>query len=247
MISRILSRTRAARRRSLVELAYSLAWRLGLRAAAPTTAQRAIFTRVHDANEWGDPESRSGPGSTVARGATLHAALAGLIARHGVRNLLDAPCGDFNWMRHITPQLGVSYIGVDIVNAVIAQNEKLYADARHQFLCLDMTRDPLPRADLVLCRDALIHLSFTDAWAAIENIRMSGARLLLATTFIDAQNVDTRTGGWRPLNLQSAPFSFPEPIEMIEDLPLGGVAPGKRLALWELAAIPQRLSGGPAR
>jgi hypothetical protein len=44
---------------------------------------------------------------------------------------------------------------------------------------LDLVRDPLPRADAVLCRDCLIHLSLEEGRRAPENIRRSGAAYLL--------------------------------------------------------------------
>ena len=59
-----------------------------------------------------------------------------------------------------------------------------------------------------------------------------------ATTFVElTSNEDTRTGGWRRLKLQAAPFFFPEPIETIGDIPTTGSAPDKRLGLWELASM----------
>lgn len=244
----MLSRVQSILRRSLVEIAYGLAWKLGSRTTSSKAAQRAIFTRVYATNEWGDEESRSGPGSTVARGTSLRAALADVIERHSVSTVLDAPCGDFNWMRHITPALSVTYVGADIVDAVIARNREEYADERHRFVCADLTRDPLPRADLILCRDALVHLSFADIWAAISNFRRSGSRLLLATTFADLpDNADTRTGGWRPLNLRAAPFFFPEPMATIDDIPSGGAFPGKRLCLWSLDSLPFVPDDSPER
>jgi hypothetical protein len=234
----MLTRIRSVLRKGLAELLYAAAWKLGIRGAAPTAAHRAIFERIHADNEWGDPESRSGPGSTEARGVPLRSALAGLFERHSVATLLDAPCGDFNWMRHVTSGLRVSYTGVDVVREVISRNDASHGDERHRFLCGDITRDPLPRADLILCRDALVHLSFGDIRSALDNFRASGSRFLLTTTFVDLpRNEDIRTGGWRPLNLQAAPFHFPEPVETIDDLPAGGAAPGKRLALWELASL----------
>ena len=72
---------------------YGAAWKLGARMPASRPVQRAIFTRIHETNEWGDPESRSGPGSTVQRGASLRPALLDLLNRHAVSTLLDAPCG----------------------------------------------------------------------------------------------------------------------------------------------------------
>jgi len=99
------------------------------------------------------------------------------------------------------------------------------------------TRDPLPHADLILCRDGLVHLSFADIRAALRNFRRSGARWLLATTFIAHEhNDDIRTGGWRMLNLERLPFHLPPPATLIDErrpMPDGSDS-GKRLGLWEL-------------
>ncbi len=234
----LLERIRSLRGLSLREAFYGIAWKAGARFAAPRATQQAIFERIYATNAWGSPESRSGPGSTRVRGAALRPALVDLLRRHSVSTLLDAPCGDFNWIGEATSGL-TSYTGVDIVGDLISGNNARYADDRHRFLCRDLTRDPLPKADVILCRDALIHFSFADIFAALANFERSGSDLLLATSFIDlARNEDTRTGGLRPLNLQAEPFRFPEPIDVIDDLPPGNVAPGKRLCLWKLASLP---------
>ena len=36
--------------------------------------------------------------------------------------------------------------------------QREHGDDRHRFIRLDLTVDPLPGADLVLCRDCLVHL-----------------------------------------------------------------------------------------
>lgn len=204
---------------------------------------RDVFTRIYRDNCWGDAESRSGPGSTVFRTRLLRPALSAMFEKLRVHSIVDVPCGDFNWMR-LTPLNGISYIGIDIVPEVIEQNNRLYSDASRRFLCLDMVNDSLPRADLILCRDGLVHLSFSDTSSALRRMRQSGAQYLLATTFADHQeNEDTGTGGWRPLNLQAPPFDFPQPLDTIWDGPRSdGTYPDKMLALYGMAGLPD-LSG----
>ncbi|HEX2120714.1 MAG TPA: class I SAM-dependent methyltransferase, partial [Thermoanaerobaculia bacterium] len=196
-----------------------------------------VFTRIYRNNEWGSDESRSGQGSTRARGAEFRAELAALFESLGVTTLVDAPCGDFNWMRDLEADRLRSYTGVDIVEELVAANRARYGAEGRQFLCGDLTRDPLPRADLILCRDGLVHLSYADIRAAIRNFKRSGSRYLLTTTFDDIEsNSDVPTGSWRALNLRAAPFAFPPPLASLDDAPL--LRPGKRLALWELASLP---------
>jgi hypothetical protein len=234
----VLDRIRPVRTRNLAETVYEIVWKLGARFAAPKAAHRAIFRRIYTTNAWQNSESRSGPGSTRARGAELRPALLDLLARHSVATLLDAPCGDFNCIREATSGLSF-YIGFYIVVELLSGNDARHGDDRHRFLCRDLTRDALAKADLILSRDALVHFSFSDIWSALANFKRSGSELLLTTSFIDLErNDDIRTGGWRPVNLQAEPFRFPEPIAVIEDIPHGNVAPGKRLCLWKVALLP---------
>ncbi|HEX7832435.1 MAG TPA: class I SAM-dependent methyltransferase [Thermoanaerobaculia bacterium] len=227
-------------RRDLLEVAYTAIWKLGARLRAPAGTHGAIFTRIYRHNEWGDGESRSGPGSTRARGADFRASLREIIERFGIRSILDAPCGDYNWMRDATDLPLDAYIGVDVVAELIAANKEQYADDAHSFLCRDITRDALPAANLILCRDALVHFSYADIHAAIANFKRSGSKYLLATTFAASpRNEDIRTGGWRALNLQVTPFEFPVPLAVIRDVPpqAQGVVESKQLALWELSTL----------
>ena len=217
-----------------------LARKLTLRRHNSSDAQRATFTRIFTENAWQDAESVSGPGSTQARGADFRDALVALIDAYGIRSIVDAPCGDFNWMREALAGRDIHYTGADIVEPLIADNARRYDAPNRRFVCLDMTRDTLPAADLILCRDGLVHLSFADAHAAVRNFRRSGSRYLLATTFVDrARNEDMATGGWRALNLQAAPFGFPAPLALVDErcTHQAGAYRDKHLGLWELSAI----------
>ena len=73
-----------------------------------------------------------------------------------------------------------------------------------------------------------------------RNIQDSGARLPIATTFIDrAYNLDARTGCWRTLNLQAPPFAFGAPLLIVDErcTGRGGRYRDKRLAVWPLASL----------
>jgi hypothetical protein len=198
-----------------------------------------IFTDIYIANRWADPESRSGPGSSVFRTRLIRPALSQLFRDVGVRSVLDVPCGDFNWMR-LTEMPRVLYTGVDVVPEIVQRNLDLYSGEWRCFVCLNMIVDPLPSADLILCRDGLVHLSFADIASSLLQMRSSGAKYLLATTFeAHAENCDIQTGEWRPLNLQLPPLSFPPPIRKIWDGPRpDGTYSDKMLALYDPADLP---------
>lgn len=207
-----------------------------------------VFQRIFQDNLWGNAESVSGEGSNLDRTTAIRLALPGLLARHGVRSMLDAPCGDFYWMKELSLNLD-SYVGIDIVADLVAKNTERYANGQRRFAVGDLVEDNLPRAELVLCRDCLVHLSFAETARALENIRRSGATWLLTTTFTDrTSNRDIETGDWRPINLERAPYHFPAPLEIVNegsdefDETLG-TFPDKALGLWRVADRRQA-SGG---
>lgn len=199
----------------------------------------AIFSYIYRNNSWADPESVSGRGSTLKRTEIIRRELPALLGSVNAGSLLDAPCGDFNWMQHVA--LGdVKYIGADVVPELIARNRDTQGRAGRMFTVLNITRDLLPHVDVILCRDCFIHFSFRDIHAAIANFKRSNAGFLLATTHIDVrENTDIRTGKWRLVNLQLPPFNFPPPRRLIvEDPELG-----KCLGMWKLEELEPSVDG----
>jgi 2-polyprenyl-3-methyl-5-hydroxy-6-metoxy-1,4-benzoquinol methylase len=204
-----------------------------------TLAQR--FERIHRTNLWGAESSVSGLGSEDDATATLRAELPRLLARLGATSLLDAPCGDAGWISRT--DLGLRYVGVDIVPALVHRLQEAAAARRiaGEYMVADFTQDALPRCDVILCRDALVHLSFANIARAIANFKKSGADWLVATTFPDWQrNVDCEDGDWRALNLARAPFSFGAPVELLNEscTEAGGGWSDKSLGVWRLAERP---------
>lgn len=201
---------------------------------------RAIFDDIYRRRLWGSDETVSGPGSTRERGAAFREDLIALLRRIDTRVLLDAGCGDFNWMSE-TVDCVETYIGVDVVRELISHNAERCGRPGRTFLCRDVTSDPLPRADVILCRDCLVHYSLDDIRAAVRNFSRSGSKYLLTTTFLDTErNIEIETGGWREINLEKAPFSFPSPLALVDErcLHTGGRYRSKRLALWALDTLP---------
>jgi len=199
---------------------------------------RERFELIYRTNLW-TATSRSGLGSELAATAAVRAALPSLVETIGARTLLDVPCGDFNWLG--TVPLDVDYTGVDIVPALVEENTRRFGGPRRRFMVADLTIDPLPAADLVLCRDCLVHLSFANIRRALENLRRSGSRHLLTTTFLEHEvNADIEDGDWRMLNLQRAPFNLPEPeLTVLEACTEGdGAYADKALGLWRIADLP---------
>ncbi|MEX0618457.1 MAG: class I SAM-dependent methyltransferase [Pseudohongiellaceae bacterium] len=197
-----------------------------------------VFTYIYNSNKWGDQHSRSGKGSNLARTEQTRRELPRLLTELGVHTLLDIPCGDFFWMKEIDLPV-TRYIGGDIVKELVADNNRLYGTGSRRFEHLDLLRDPLPAADLVLCRECLVHLAFADIHKAISNIKASGNPYLMVTHFPQIRaNRDIVTGKHRALNMTLPPFNWPLPCKDMLEYPTGRKAGNKHLSTWRTADIP---------
>lgn len=178
--------------------------------------REGIFTKIYQTGWWGSPESKSGTGSQLARTDTFRQELAAWLRENNVTSMLDAPCGDYNWIQHVAFHEGFRYIGGDIVRDLIEANRRRFPAATFQQL--DIVSDPLPAADAWLCRDALIHFPNASARAVLERFAASDIRYLLATTFPSVkENRDIAFGQYRPVNLRLAPFGMPAPRQVLRD------------------------------
>ncbi|WP_162340640.1 class I SAM-dependent methyltransferase [Cyclobacterium salsum] len=199
-----------------------------------------IFNKIHSKNTWGSTESASGRGSEIRHTKTLLRKLDRLTKDLGVKSMLDAPCGDFNWMKHLD-RTGISYIGMDIVEDLIGSlNVKYAQDSQVTFKAGNIIAGGLPQVDLIFCRDCLVHFSFEDIHQSLSNFKKSGSTYLLTTSYTDrGVNRDIQTGGWRPINLEKEPFNLPRPLKIVHENNLDdhGMYFDKCMALWKLSDI----------
>ena len=210
------------------------------RPAAPPVSDRKAsldFAGIYEHNGFEGTESRSGGGSTLEQTRVISREIPPLLKELGVRHFLDVPCGDLNWMRHV--DLGdVKYTGGDVVQSIVDRNRTAYGDGSRSFERMDIITGPLPDADLIFCRDCLVHLNYADGLTALEQFRNSGAKWLLTTTFTGREaNSELYEGTiWRPLNLEKAPYNLPPAGRYInEECTEGnGMFDDKCLALWRI-------------
>ena len=192
------------------------------------------FTEIYKTNFWSNPDSVSGHGSDLLATEIIRQEIPLLIEQYEIGTMLDIPCGDYWWFSHMKGLDGVTYTGADIVDDLIAENRRIYP--RVNFQVLDLVEGRLPKVDLVLVRDCLGHLSNKSVRLALKNLRASGSKYLLATTFPDRENGgDIQDGEWRPINLASF-FGLPDPIEYINEgcTVADGKFADKSLGLWRI-------------
>jgi SAM-dependent methyltransferase len=206
--------------------------RSGRRLAKRFGTAEERFRHIYKSNHWSEAESVSGPGSTLEETEPLRRKLPELLRELNASTLLDLPCGDFHWMQNVD-LTGVHYIGGDLVGDLVERNHAKHACDGVEFRKIDLMNDTLPAADVILCRDCLVHLSLTDMQVALANISRSGAKWLLTTNFPSVtQNDDIVTGQWRPVNLTLPPLNLPQPTEIIAENCLENEFADKTIGLW---------------
>lgn len=170
------------------------------------------FTNIYLNNHWKGSESKSGPGSTVEKNKLLLKNLEEFVVKFNISSIIDCGCGDFNWMQHFNFNLIKSYLGIDIVKPLIDDNTAKFSNKIIKFKHINPIDDSIEFADVILCKDVLVHLCFEDAFHVLENVRKSKSTYFISTTFYNFENKDIKTGQWRPINLESSPFYLGAPI-----------------------------------
>ena len=177
---------------------------------------KEIFTQIYKTNEWKSKESVSGEGSELRTTIEIREQLPKIFNRYHIRRVLDLGCGDFNWMAEIAPKLE-KYLGLDVVEEIIINNQQKYSTNKIQFSCVDVSKvNNLNDYDAIIIRDVFVHFSFLDIWTVLDKIMKCDSKYLFTTSFMaETMNRDIPTGTWRRLNFMLPPFNFPSPMETI--------------------------------
>ena len=117
-----------------------------------------------------------GPGSRGENIVPVKTALPGLLLEYDILSVNDAGCG-LCWIQEILAD-SILYRGFDILEREGAE-------------VLDITCEVMPKADLIICRDVLFHLTNELVDKSLENFKNS--KYLLATSCYDTDNNERET------------------------------------------------------
>jgi len=171
----------------------------------------------------GLPETHCGIGSTVRKTEIVRRLLPSVLEKFNIRILVDAPCGDYNWLKETDLSMLDSYVGLDISERNINQSYvNLYTQPTSKrpshivFKKFDALSDELPRSDAVMTRDFFQHLPLAVGKAYLDKIIASGAKYLIATSYSNQVNKDIKEiGDFRHVNLFLPPFLLPMQLSTI--------------------------------
>ncbi len=134
---------------------------------------KAAMTQIYEQHLWGGKthDFYSGAGShdldiTVPY---VEAVKTFLNAHQPLLNVCDLGCGDFNIGRQLMVYSS-HYTAIDIVEALINRNQLKYQAPHLEFRCLDIAKAPLPKADVIILRQVLQHLSNAEIQSIVSKL-----------------------------------------------------------------------------
>lgn len=174
---------------------------------------------MYDARIW-DKVCASGDGSRDESTELLQGPLRAFFTSRDLHSVVDIGCGVGTWMSRSLPEAVTSYVGYDVVPAVVSENTNRKTPIGWTYKVLDITCEVPSAADVAFARDVLVHLTFDKGLQALRNLKQAPIRWLFATTFpgIDVNtNVKQSGGWWRKLNLEAAPYLLPAPEHLFRE------------------------------
>lgn len=170
-----------------------------------------VFADIYEKKIWGENAAgvgRSGSGSTLAATVLYRTFLQDFMRLEKIASVVDAGCGDWESARALD-WTGINYRGYDIVDKVIAKNRDRYQAANIHFYTADILTEPLPSADLLICKHVLQHLPNRDVFRFLPQLRKFKHALLVDSVdaaTLTAPNDDIHMGEFRPLDITRPPF-----------------------------------------
>ena len=204
-------------------------------------SEKEKFSIIYNSGYWKgfNKGSLSGTGSSSESTNNIRKYLQKFINANQIKSLLDIPCGDFYWLSKLNLS-NIQYIGADIVDEIILDNQNNHTNKNLTFINLDIINGELPMVDLIFVRDCFVHLKNEQIIKALKNIINSNSKFLATTTFVNTKNYlySSNADRWRPINMCQEPFNLPKPLELLNDTPLlASNDQDKYIGVWKISNL----------
>lgn len=127
----------------------------------------------------------------------------------GIRSVVEVGCGDWQFSKYIDWD-GIDYIGYDIVKEIVEKNYEEYSAPNITFGRANCILADLPRADLLICKDVLQHLSNESIREFLKQLPKYSVCLITNDIdfFFNTNNSPIQDGEYRPVDLTKPPFNI---------------------------------------
>jgi SAM-dependent methyltransferase len=168
---------------------------------------RERFENIYATGEWGT-NNGSGLGAMPKWTKPYRRFIQRFLRSQDVRSVVDVGCGDWQ-SSALMDWSGVDYLGLDIVPSLIERNAARYGKPNIRFRVRTRHTDPLPSADLFLCKDVMQHWSDRAIKEFLPLLQGFKHVLILneLATSGRTPHRDIPDGGFRPLDLTQPPYN----------------------------------------
>jgi len=140
--------------------------------------------------------------------------------------IVDLGCGDWQLMKRISIPRRKSYVGYDVVQQVIDENNKKFAKPNVQFIAISGLKEiENIKGDLLIAKDVLAHWPNSQVQYFLAKILPNYKYALIthdvSNRFGDKSNIEIKLGDYRPIDITSAPFNLKNTTVVLEYDSLG--------------------------
>lgn len=150
---------------------------------------KVVMEQIYQEHFWGgeDSDFYSGEGShdTKIIQPYIDAVILFLKSHNNQLSVCDLGCGDFNVGKELVP-FAKAYVAIDIVEGLIERNRQLFNADHLTFKCQDIAQDDLPKANCVIIRQVLQHLSNQEIQQILD--KLTDYKYLILTEHIPIGN-----------------------------------------------------------
>ena len=189
--------------------------------------RKIIFSLIFKSYHWRDYHktnnnvSDSGLGSDLNVTQQLIKDLDIFLKSDQIKSILDIACGDFFWMNKlINNNKHLNYLGLEIVESIVENNNKIFSNQKVKFKCADVINEELPQNhDFILVRDFLIHIKNSDIINLVHKIKKSNCKYFAINNFPNIKSNDEIKGygHHRYVNIEIPPFNLTNVYKVIDD------------------------------
>ncbi|MEK9155510.1 MAG: class I SAM-dependent methyltransferase [Patescibacteria group bacterium] len=160
------------------------------------------FSQIYQDKVW---FGGSGSGSLPENTRAYRDFLQEYLKTHDVHRVLDIGCGDWQ-SSHLLDWSGIDYLGVDVVESVVKENQKAWGSDHIAFQVVDDLAHNLPDADLVLIKDVFQHWPNQAILDFLPRLQKYPHVLITNTILGERCNEDIFVGDFRSVDLTKPPF-----------------------------------------
>ena len=171
-----------------------------------------VFKNIYENRLWSGANLNiplSGPGSLPDRAIPYVRFTEEVISNLQITSVLDVGHGDWEMWESYKFE-DVRYVGVDVVEGLSNKLEKIYGSATRTFFPIDITNTLPPDADLLICKDTLMHLPNRDIIYFLRNLKKFKYLIICNdVNFVSRKlnNYDIKSGEYRGIDLESLPYA----------------------------------------